>query len=301
MKYIITYLSFILIAGLFAAGCSEIKKDLPVQASSASVVHGPGFAQFGHPNFHGTQLKKSNWDIRQCQSCHTGYNAGGTGVSCKSCHTQPNGPEACNTCHGDFTNPNFIAPPEDTNDSSKTTMRGVGAHWSHLYTTQLSKPVACNECHQVPTSVWQAGHIDGKPAEVRFGTFTGSKSPNATFTPSDNPTCSNTYCHGNFAFSADSAAAQDKYIFMTDPATGKPMQITGNNFTATWTDLIISKAANQVQKCGSCHDLPPKGHVGHGTFGIQSCAGCHSGVVDEQGNILDKNRHVNGAANVRGQ
>ncbi|MCU7494351.1 MAG: hypothetical protein HF314_04440 [Ignavibacteria bacterium] len=296
MKYLITYLSFILIAGLIAAGCSEIKKDLPVQPSSSSVVHGPGFAQFGHPNFHGNYLKKNNWDIKQCQGCHTNYNAGGTGTSCRSCHTQQAGPEACNTCHGDFSNPNYIAPPEDTNDSTRTALRGVGAHSSHLYTNQIGKAVVCSECHTVPTSVFQPGHIDGRPAEVNFGTFTVSKSISApVYNPSENPTCANVYCHGNFAFSRDSAAAQNRYIYLEN-------QITGNiTNTPTWTELIVSRATSQVLKCGTCHDMPPKGHVGHGTFTISSCAGCHIGIVDEQGNILDKERHINGAANVRGQ
>ncbi|HEX2865597.1 MAG TPA: hypothetical protein VHO03_01070 [Ignavibacteriales bacterium] len=296
MKYIITYLSFILIAGFFVAGCSEVKKDLPVQPTSTSVVHGPGFAQFGNPNFHGNYLKKNNWNIRQCQDCHSGYNAGGTGVSCRGCHNQTAGPEACNTCHGDFTNPNFIAPPEDTHDSTKTSMRGVGAHWSHLYTNELSNPVACNECHTVPNSVWDAGHIDGQYATVKLGAFTTSKSPNALYNPSDNPTCANTYCHGNFSFSKDSAAVTDQYIFSGN-------QISGNNFTPTWTDLIISSASSQEKKCGSCHDMPPKGHLGTGVFTIASCggSGCHFGVVDDAGNIIDKNRHVNGAVNVHGK
>lgn len=297
MKYIITYLSFILIAGFIAAGCSEIKKDLPVQATSESVVHGPGFAQFGHPNFHGNYLKKNNWDLHQCQQCHVGYNAAGTGVSCKTCHTQQAGPEACNTCHGDFMSPNTIAPPEDTNDSTSTALRGVGAHSSHLYTNTIGKTVACSECHVVPTTVFQPGHIDGKPAEVRFGTFTTGKSVSTpAYIAGDAPKCSNTYCHGNFAFAKDSAAAQDQYIF-----TGS--QITGNNSTPTWTDLFIKKAATQQGKCQTCHDLPPKGHLGTGVFTLASCggSGCHFGVVDESGNIINKDLHVNGSANVRGK
>lgn len=296
MKYIITYLSFILIAGFIAAGCSEIKKDLPVESTSASVAHGEGFAKFGHPNFHGTYLKKNNWDIKPCQNCHNGYNAGTTGVSCRKCHTQPAGPEACNTCHGDFMNPNFIAPPEDTNDSTKATMRGVGAHYSHLYTNEMTNNIACSECHTVPTSVWQEGHIDGKPAEVHFGTFTTSKSPTTpVYNPSDNPTCANTYCHGNFSFKKSDAAAKDTIYFTAN-------QMVGNNTTPTWTDLIITKASTQTQKCSACHDLPPKGHLGHGVFPVTSCggSGCHFGVVDDQGNIIDKSKHINGAVNVHG-
>ncbi|MGE5399086.1 MAG: CxxxxCH/CxxCH domain c-type cytochrome [Ignavibacteriales bacterium] len=289
MKYIITYLSLILLAGFLITGCSEVRKDLPVQPST-SVVHGEGFSKVGNPNFHGNFIRQHDWEMKNCQQCHVGYNAGATGVSCKTCHKSDAGPEACNTCHGDFNVPQFIAPPRDASGNTQTTARGVGAHTSHLYSTALSKAVECQECHVVPTAVYQPGHINNS-VEIVFGTFTKAKALSTPVYNSADQTCANTYCHGNFAFSKDSAAVQDQYIF-----TGTT--ITGNNFTPQWV-----KVDGSQKQCGTCHGLPPQGHLGVGVFTLTSCggSGCHFGVVDESGKIIDQNKHINASVNVRGK
>ncbi|MDP4196679.1 MAG: hypothetical protein Q8940_16615, partial [Bacteroidota bacterium] len=72
----------------------------------------------------------------------------------------------------------------------------------------------------------------------------------------------------------------------------------GANFSPKWTQVDGSQAA-----CGTCHGLPPKGHIGYpNNLPVTACgnSGCHSGVVDINGNIIDKNKHINGAINVRG-
>jgi hypothetical protein len=52
-----------------------------------------------------------------------------------------------------------------------------------------------------------------------------------------------------------------------------------------------------VEKCGFCHGIPPTGHLDFGLT-IQSCVTCHSAVVDVDGNIIDKSKHINGQADL---
>lgn len=351
MKKIIKYLSVITFSGLLIAGCSELKKDIPTQAVSGSIVHGEGFANPSSPNFHGLFFKKTNTKMTQCRDCHgLTFNGGGTGVACTKCHpaitvhtdslTVPgtanfhgayvrshnwnlpecqtchgttysgglaspscdnqgchsaanNGPEGCNTCHGNFADPNMQAPPRSTSGATETSNPGVGAHSNHLYSPVLGKAVACAECHNVPGSVFAPGHLDTQlPAELNFNGPLGNKGTTPSF-DSGSLTCANTYCHGNFSISKASAPAADQYVFTGD-------QITGENFSPVWTKVDGSQKA-----CGSCHALPPKGHIGYGnppSLPITSCgnSGCHDGVVDANGNILDKTKHINGVVNVRG-
>ena len=51
-------------------------------------------------------------------------------------------------------------------------------------------------------------------------------------------------------------------------------------------------------QCGSCHGLPPTGHVDFG--GLSTCTNCHFGIVNAQGQIIDKSKHINGVKNVFG-
>ena len=60
--------------------------------------------------------------------------------------------------------------------------------------------------------------------------------------------------------------------------------IVGNNPIMLWTTVDENQAA-----CGTCHDLPPKGHIS-----TSACSACHSTVVDENYNIINKELHING-------
>lgn len=287
MKYIKVYLAALLVIIAFFTSCSELKDDItsPPQMS----VHGNGFITKGSSNFHANLFKTTNWDLIQCQKCHASDFSGGVAkVSCKTsgCHTTSRGPAACNTCHGDFDNPNRIAPPKDLDGSTDVTSAGVGAHTSHRYEAVLTKNIACNECHTVPSNVFAEGHIDNSPgAEVVFGTLakTGGVSP--SFDPVSLK-CSNTYCHGNFEFlKANSTQSEGlkNFIYTSD-------KMTGNNFSPLW-----NKVDGTQDACGTCHGLPP---TGHRQFTINQCSNCHTGVVDNQGKIIDPARHINGQINV---
>lgn len=288
MKKILAYLSVFFIGGLIISGCSKVREDLPTE-TTASIVHGEGFLKVGHPNFHGTYIRQHNWDMTLCQQCHgNDYSGGKTNVSCKKCHTSASGPEACNTCHGNFNEPGVIAPPKDTKGNTDVTARGVGAHQKHVYNNTFSVNLSCSECHVTPRGFKDPVHINDTVATVTFGTFTQAHSASASYDPAT-VKCANTYCHGNFSFNKADAAAQDQYIF-----TGTA--IAGDSYAPQWTNPNDGK-------CGTCHGLPPKGHIGEGGgLPITSCggSGCHQGVVDANGNIIDQTRHINGGVNVHG-
>jgi predicted CxxxxCH...CXXCH cytochrome family protein len=202
-----------------------------------------------------------------------------TGASCLKCHTSAEGPEACNTCHGSFGNPEMISPPRDIDGNIETTVRGVGAHSSHLYENEITNKLPCNECHKVPQNLYDPGHVDSQlPAEVILGDLSKRNGSINAIYNTDDQTCSNTYCHGNFVFYRDSTVNQ--YMYDAD-------KIVGNNVTVKWNQSYGSQGV-----CGSCHGLPPTGH--YGPLEVVSCYRCHKEVVDDKGNIIDKTKHVNG-------
>lgn len=248
-------------------------------------VHTAGILDNTSPDFHETYIKNKIWDLSLCSQCHgADYSGGSVSPSCNVCHTNPGGPEACNTCHGDFSNPAKIAPARAINGATATTAPQVGAHSIHLYDAKNGNLTACNECHTVPAKLTSAGHIDndGK-AEVRFlSNKTGMAAATGTYDFSTNK-CSNTYCHGNFELTK--AASQYQFIYSADKMAGLNKQVT-------WTQVDGTQTA-----CGSCHGLPPEGHV---TYALNTCTICHQGVVDSKGKIIDASKHMNGKVNVFG-
>jgi hypothetical protein len=265
--------------GVVSPSCAICHSTIP--------VHVDGIVNTNSPNFHGKYISANlNWDMRACKSCHgANYSGGIAAPSCLTCHSGTNGPEACNTCHGNFSDPSKIAPPRALNGSTDPSYPGVGSHASHLYTNNLGNTIRCSTCHTFPQSVYAPGHIDndGK-AEINFGRLAvqGGANPSYDFTSNK---CSNTYCHGNFVFYQDSTAQINKFVY-TQPT------MTGNNFAPQWNKVDGTQMA-----CGTCHGLPPTGHL---PFKITDCSSCHYGVVDGNGNIIDPTKHINGVANVFG-
>lgn len=286
MKYYLLNILFGISLGFLTYSCSDLKTDIPVEPKVA--VHKEGFTNPTSPNFHGEYLKENNWNIQQCQACHAANFTGGTtGASCTSCHKDENGPLACNTCHGNFDDSTMIAPPRAVNGDTTTTSIKVGAHTNHLYNNTLGQKVSCSSCHVVPQSVYSSGHLDATPNNIvtLSGTATTNIASNATFDPNTG-TCANTYCHGNFKYRKSSASSTNQFAF-TDSV------MVGNNSSVTWTKVDGSQIL-----CGSCHDLPPKGHIA--PIPLNECTTCHGNVVDENGNIINPSLHVNGTADVRG-
>lgn len=288
--------SFCAVALLILYGCAKLQETPPEAVAPGIAVHSPGWSDPASPNFHGKAIAGSNWDMRQCRTCHGQTYAGGAvGVSCLTCHTKAAGPENCTTCHGG-TN---AAPPKDLEGNTATTARGVGAHQTHLVGPRelSSTQVNCSDCHHVPASVYVPGHVDSPlPVEVVISSPL-AKTPTGGITPAPayDPTtarCNNTFCHGNWRLPKQGTNAAFAYA---DTATA----MTGNNYAPVWN------AGQPESACGTCHgstttqgpSIVPKGH---NYSAINGCVGCHTGVIDATGKIIDQTKHMNGQVNVFG-
>ncbi len=288
MKKIILLYANLLVFSLIFISCSEVQSD--ITPPSKVTLHKEGVNNPASQNFHGRLVAQANWDLKNCQQCHAVNYTGGTAKSsCLDCHKQPGGPEACNTCHGDFANPFAIAPPRDLSGGISDTSRGVGAHTKHLGGNSIGSEVECSVCHKVPRGYSDVGHIDDSPsAEVIFSGLAvkGTSAANRPVYNYNQISCSNTYCHGNFSYSKSASTYQFAY---TQDA------MVGNNSTPIW-----NKVDGTYVKCNSCHgksesDTSPIGHINSTN---NDCANCHPGVVDNQGRIIDKDKHINGKINV---
>lgn len=279
--YYIAAFFFILIINI---GCSELKNDLPQEPELT--VHKEGILDQNSPDFHGNVIRNAMWDMRSCKQCHASDYSGGTaGASCLTCHDQLAGPENCSTCHGSSTSP---APPRDLNGNTLTSAVGVGAHQVHLGESSIIKTISCTQCHVVPENVYQSGHVDsGSPAEITFGFIPLTNLGINSAYDNSTATCSNTYCHGNWEFSW--ATSRYQSVAWLDST-----KMTGNNQPVIWNEVDGTQA-----ECGTCHGLPPEGHI---SYPINLCGSCHSGIVDTDGNIVDslKYKHINGLKNVFG-
>jgi predicted CxxxxCH...CXXCH cytochrome family protein len=165
----------------------------------------------------------------------------------------------CSGCHG---GPSNAAPPRAVGGATSTTHVGVGAHQAHLNAKQVSHPVACAECHVVPTVMDGDEHPDplGRPAAMSFGPLAQTSSASPTWERTTR-TCANTYCHGATLRGGS-----------TRPGP-------------RWT-----KVDGSALKCDACHGNPPGGD--HPSD--QNCEVCHGAVVGPGGVILSKELHING-------
>lgn len=279
------YLAFsvILVSALAYQGCSQLDENAALAPELG--VHPEGWADtlaLDNPNFHANYIQNNKlWNLVGCRSCHgADYSGGNTGVSCRTCHTGNSGPQGCRTCHGGVSG--HANPPEALNGDTATTSLGVGAHMRHLYTSNWSAQLECEECHRDFDGFDDPLHIGPTPdgiAEITFGPL--AKDTNGGIIPSPvwnrtNAGCSNLYCHGNF--------------------------VQGNQTsTPKWTD-----ASTVV--CGSCHGNPntqnptpqPGGqfispHMSYMT--INTCYICHTSVINSSGQFINKDLHVNGEVN----
>ena len=196
-----------------------------------------------------------------CGSCHPTMNpGGGLVIAYPALHidgkvdiTQD---QPCDACHGSGGN---AAPPRDTTGGTTTDRVGVGAHRNHLDPSTWRKTITCDECHRVPTAVFQIGHIDSpRPAELAFGVLAGGATWNGA-------TCTNTYCHGA-------------------TLTG------GTSINPVWT--VVN---GQQGQCGSCHGTPPP--PPHPVD--PDCGTCHNTMTPGMGLVItDPTRHIDGNVDV---
>jgi predicted CxxxxCH...CXXCH cytochrome family protein len=170
----------------------------------------------------------------------------------------------CNSCHGNDVN---AAPPVDTFGSSDDTLVSVGAHQSHLGPSNWHREVLCDDCHLVPATVDDPGHLDDAPAEVIWGAV--ALADGAAPGPFDAlaATCTGIYCHGSTLYPG------------------------GSNTDPVWTVVGSGQA-----DCLTCHSNPP----GDQHPAVALCEVCHGMVYDGE-NFVDPARHVNGSVDVTGQ
>ncbi|MBI2619771.1 MAG: CxxxxCH/CxxCH domain-containing protein [Ignavibacteriales bacterium] len=292
MKTVLRFFSWLAVP-LLLTGCSNLKDTLPATTQTAG-VHPEGWISKTSADFHGAAIRAQGWDMRTCQTCHgSRYNGGTSGVSCLTCHTGGAGPENCSTCHGSATSP---APPRDLNGNTANTARGVGAHQVHLMGTTRAKALTCAECHSIPGSVYEPGHVDSDPpAEVLMGNYLANLQtnlpttsrysaslplfdPNPAYDPATT-SCSSAYCHGTFK-------------------NGNPTN------TPVWNNPASAA-------CGTCHGDPtaattaqkalPKTSAQGGTHTTNTnCANCHGGVVDASLRFINASKHIDGKLNLFG-
>ncbi len=197
----------------------------------------------------------------------------------------------CWACHG---SPNHPSPPRDLQGRTDPGLISVGAHDAHLGAHRLRGPVACGDCHAVPTRVTDPGHIDHDlpaqlfPAAIASTSLAFKDGAQPAF-DHDAGTCSRVYCHGGGA------------KIGTD-------QTSTLNHSPLWT------GGGPQAECGACHGIPPQ-NAAHAPgakwkaiafqSGLQHCADCHPQTIDSHGDILitgaagmESSTHINGTIDV---
>lgn len=185
----------------------------------------------------------------------------------------------CNHCHSNESTQPFEALGGVTDRDHFR----VGLHNEHLFENTLGSEISCESCHNVPATFSAAGHFDstyGSEVEVW-------EQQDISLTSFSYETeiykCNNTYCHGNFEYSK--ADSDYPWAYEADV-------ITGNSVDLTW----LQDGDEQVA-CGTCHGLAPTGHV---EAALSECKDCHDTVVNELGEIISSEKHINGVINVFG-
>ncbi len=239
-----------------------------------------------------------------CTSCHgmppTGHPplpAPITAVTCNACHAQTVDPQGhimvangthidglaqttgagCTSCHGDATRtPTLLGTDANLKSAppvapANAPAYATGSHLDHVNPTvtgALMAPIACAECHPVPSD--SAHATNPPPQRVVFGPISSIGGATPTWV-STTAGCAASYCHGNFKLGA----------------------VSGSNATPIWTDTT-------ALTCTSCHGMPPAGHPAlPAPVTAASCNACHPQTVDAAGNILVANgTHIDGKAQV---
>lgn len=170
------------------------------------------------------------------------------------------GSMGCTDCHGDaerLTGSPLeeAAPPLGTRGEVDASAVAVGAHQAHLVAGTIAKPVACAECHLVPTS---PSHPNDA-IDFAWGATATTEGAQPVW-DRQSATCASTWCHG--------------------AKIGG-----GSNKTPNWTG-----GASQTA-CGTCHGLPPPQPHPAST----QCSTCHPGTVKADGSLdVAGGLHVNG-------
>lgn len=208
-----------------------------------------------------------------CGSCHLSPPRDHYAGTCDRCHAEAapdgrslipgplhadgiveigDGTGGCGACHGHGTD----ATPQ------------TPSHLAHASPT-LASTFACSECHHVPGTVVEEGHLDhSEGAEVIFGALAHARGSAPTIDASR--TCDGVACHG--------------------AGLGE-----GSFTTPTW-----DATDHQARACGACHGTPPP--PPHADSTDCGNVACHGAIVGPGPSITEVGRalHVNGRADLGG-
>lgn len=184
----------------------------------------------------------------------------------------------CEKCHGSANTALTSATFKDTAGSPASPY--VGTHVSHLAGTHnYSNPITCDQCHAVPATADAAGHMDGLPATLTWGSTATHPSyaggvEGAAMVPEYVPatrTCNNTYCHAGVRKTSDGTAQ-------------------GTGASPSWNDPAYLGGTG----CAKCHMNPPAYPHSSST----NCSACHNHVAQSNVAFVDKSKHLNGTVEV---
>ncbi|MGC4069110.1 MAG: CxxxxCH/CxxCH domain-containing protein [Polyangiaceae bacterium] len=256
-------------AELVFSGLATTNGHRPVYDSDTSTCadtycHGTSAASWTSPrpaaqicgSCHGLPPALPHPPRSDCENCHG--DVAGKNLTFVAAERHVDGhldlaPAGCSLCHGSSAN---AAPPGDLTGSFDRSRISVGAHQAHLSGGQFGRSVPCQECHTVPRTVDEPGHLDDFGlAEVHFTGPAAARGRVPTWNH-DAASCGSTYCHDP-----------------TDLSVVVP----------TWT------APDGSIECASCHGLPPPAPHPQ----LSQCSFCHR-TVDLEKRIIDRSKHVNG-------
>jgi predicted CxxxxCH...CXXCH cytochrome family protein len=202
----------------------------------------------------------------------------------------------CTSCHGSSTRvlvtgadpQTASAPPLDA--AGRTVPApwasyGTGAHQAHLNkgTGAIGAHVMCSECHGVPAAAPTGGsdpHGNGV-ADFAPGPRSGTGGTSPVYGAGQPPSCSATYCHGQFTVNPNSQGRQNVTISWNAPGP------------------LACSACHNVNGSGvpvpndSCH--PPN----YSHPGGNACEKCHKNAngTNTSARITKATTHVDGVVN----
>jgi predicted CxxxxCH...CXXCH cytochrome family protein len=293
-KQYINLVLTILALAFFLISCSDLKKDLPTAESSETKIHDVGWNDTSSINFHGRVLKSSNYDLKQCVTCHsTQFNGGTSGVRCDTCHSSyPHKSGWDSTAvagyHGDYLRLN------NWSTTGCTKCHGTALNGG-------TSGTSCYSCHSsYPHSVsWEnassSNHHGDYLKALQWQTTECAKCHGSDFNGgvSGKPCyrCHASYPHQAAWDSASSNSFHGSYLLQKNFQLAECRQCHGINYTGGATQI----------SCLSCHPLYPhstdwnneSSSASHGQFlKTQSwkndlCTACHgtelSGGVSKTG------------------
>lgn len=249
-----------------SATCTNTTCHAPLPGDTAATNQKPhwidvGVGQAKCGSCHG--LPPSNHKDGRCELCHDlGYADGGVVASLHlNGSVDFRGPQ-CDTCHA---GPATV-PFHDLLGRTDAKLPTVGAHEAHLRSSRYRGPLACDECHTVPSKVTDPGHIDATPGRVfvakpAAGGLAWTDGATPAYDPSTGK-CSNVYCHGG----GTKLGADQAGFLVRSPA---------------WTGAETQGA------CGSCHALPPvDGRAEHDGGTVLGCVACHAKSITATGKLV---------------